>query len=118
MKQAFAASNENTQLLADRIEISNLLLDLATAIDTNDRAALGHMFAVDVTIEQSSLDTMKGQHQISNADVHIDGDTAVARTLCHSADQPSSEAIYYVAKLRRTAEGWRILAQILAMERE
>ncbi len=117
MKQAFEASNENIQLLADRLEISNLLLDLAAAIDTNDRAALQHIFAANVTNEESLFHTASDQHQITSADIHIDADTAVARTLCHNAEQALTQAVYYVYKLQRMEEGWRILARTMHMER-
>ncbi len=108
MKQAFEASNENIQSLADRIEISNLLLDLAAAIDANDRAALDHIFTADACIEQSLPAEACSQHQVSNADIHVDKDTAIARTRCHGPDTPSEQVVYYVDKLKRTTEGWRI----------
>ncbi len=108
MKQAFEASNENIQELADRFEISNLLLDVATAIDSNDRAALGVCFSARAGAERWLPNSACNEHQITNAEICINGDTATARSFCYSPDQPSAKALLYVDTLQRTQEGWRI----------
>ena len=56
------------------------------------------------------------QHMISNIMLEIDGDTATGRTLCHNPmvlGKGDEEHVFvcglwYIDKLARTADGWRI----------
>lgn len=113
MKQAYEPANENIQSIADRFEISNLLMNLAVAIDTNDSAALDDIFTANAVMERSPQVYATSQHQVSNADIRIDGDTAIGQTLCHTLSdnqhRHDGRDLYYVDKLQRTAEGWRII---------
>lgn len=112
MKQAFEPGNVNIQSLSDRFEISNLLLDLAAAIDTDDKAALNHIFTANAIVKDPLPEITRGQHQISNANIHIDGDTASAKTLCHCPGRPTVKYFYYVDSLQRTDQGWRIIKRV------
>lgn len=125
MKQAFAATNENIQLLADRFEISNLLLDLATAIDNKDVDALDDIFTPDAFIDYTAGGGIKGKypdlktflaqaspHLISSANIRIDGDAASGSTLCRVSKELAGQARCYVDSFRRTDRGWRIVQRL------
>ena len=60
------------------------------------------------------------QHMVSGTTITIDGDTAVAKTQCHNpmtmgdGDDPDLMVcgLWYVDKLVRTADGWRIKERV------
>lgn len=133
MKQAFEACNENIQSLADRLEISNLLMEFALAIDNEDWTALNDIFAPGAVIDCTASGGAQGKyHQlntllrhtppriVSNADIRVDGDTASGRTICHTqaehldtlARDVCNLKVCYVDKFVRTDRGWRITERI------
>ncbi|MGI9283955.1 MAG: nuclear transport factor 2 family protein [Pseudomonadales bacterium] len=116
MKQAFEAANDNIQLLADHFEISNLLLDVAAAIDNNDIAVLNDVFTANAVVEHSSWVHTTSQHQVCNAEIVIDGDTALGRTLCHNPNRIGGENLYYADKFQRTDKGWRIIERSMRVQ--
>lgn len=126
----------NLQEISDRLEINNLLIDYCTALDQRDFDAFDSLFTPDAQIDYSAMGGAKGdlvtikawlqktmqqfpmsQHLIANSRVWIEGDTARARTMCHNPMQmPNGEGshqvaflgLWYVDRLLRTADGWRI----------
>lgn len=124
------------QEISDRMEINNLLIDYCTAVDQGNIDEFDQLFTADAYIDYTALGGAKGdleetkdylkqvlplfpatQHLIANSRVFVDGDTATARTMCHNPmrwDSPEGEThmmfygLWYVDKLVRTDEGWRI----------
>lgn len=127
------------QEISDRIEIQDLLVRYSHCIDTRDFDGLDRVFTPDAFIDYTALGGAKGglvetqdflkrsmklfksfQHMISNLVVELDGDTATARTICHNPmvmDRGGKEHVFicglwYVDKLVRTEEGWRIRERV------
>jgi hypothetical protein len=128
------------QEISDRLEINNLLIDYCTAIDSHDFAALDRVFTDDAFIDYTALGGIKGnlteikeylarvlphfpatQHLIANSRVWLEGDSARARTMCHNPMEMPLEAggtqvafygLWYVDRLVRTADGWRIRERV------
>lgn len=124
------------QEISDRMEINNLLIDYCTAVDAKDFDAFDRLFTADAHIDYSAMGGIEGdlpsvkawlkkamaqfpmtQHLIANSRVWIEGNTARARTLCHNPMQmPDGKGgyqlaflgLWYVDRLERTGEGWRI----------
>jgi len=130
----------STQEISDRLEINNLLIDYCSAIDSHDWAALDAVFTPDAHIDYTALGGIKGnlveikaylakvlpffpstQHLIANSRLWLDGDTARARTMCHNpmemplkagGTQVAFYGLWYVDKLVRTPQGWRIRERV------
>ncbi len=128
------------QAIADRIEIDDLLVRYATAIDTKDWDLLASCFTPDAFIDYTSAGGIKGifpevhqwlaqvlvafpmtQHLITNRAVTVDGDLATSRSaFFNPMGLPGDagglvlffEGGYYNDKLVRTAAGWRITERI------
>lgn len=98
--------------MADRLEIGNLLLDLAAAIDNEDSATLGDILTLNAYEEQSSRLNITVQHQISSAEIVIDGDSARSRTLCRGPQERLGQ-ILYCDRFQRTDKGWRIIERVM-----
>lgn len=126
----------SVQEISDRLEINNLLIDYCTAVDNRDIDQFDVIFTADAQIDYTAMGGAKGnreeikaylkkvlpnfvrsQHMIANSRVWLDGDTARARTMCHNpmvlaGDDGKEHVIFYglwyVDRLVRTAEGWRI----------
>lgn len=124
------------QEIADRMEINNLLIDYCTAVDSQDFDAFDRLFTADAHIDYTAMGGIAGdlatvkawlkktmkqfpmtQHLIGNSRVWVEGDTARARTMCHNPMQmPDGRGghqlaflgLWYVDRLQRTSEGWRI----------
>lgn len=125
MKQPFAPTNENIQALADRFEISNLLLDLAAAIDNKDVDALDDIFTPDAFIDLTPGGSKRGRypelkkflaqmspHLVANATIRIDGDVASGSTLCQNPQEQAGQARCYLDKFQRTDGRWRIVRRL------
>ena len=130
----------NLQEISDRMEINNLLIDYCSAVDSQRIDDFDHIFTADAYIDYAELGGAKGsreeikdylkkvlphfprsQHMIGNSRVWVDGDTARARTICHNpmvvpksdgTEQVALYGLWYVDKLVRTSEGWRIKERI------
>lgn len=124
------------QEISDRIEINNLLIDYCSAVDAKDFDQFDNIFTAGAIIDYTALGGARGpvhaikdylkrvmpyfastQHMIANSRVWIDGDTARARTMCHNpmeiplpegGTQVAYYGLWYVDKLVRTEQGWRI----------
>jgi 3-phenylpropionate/cinnamic acid dioxygenase small subunit len=126
--------------LHDRMEINDLLIRYAWAIDTKTFDDLDHVFTPDAQIDYTATGGIKGslaeikpwlakslaafpatQHLLANSQVTITGDTAVARTAVYN---PMGAATregplhfffmggIYADSLVRTADGWRIRERV------
>lgn len=128
------------EVIADRIEIDDLLVRYATAIDTKDWDLLASCFTPDAFIDYTSAGGIKGtfpevkqwlaqvlaafpmtQHLITNRVVVLDGDSAKSRSaFFNPMGLPGDagglilffEGGYYNDQLVRTAGGWRIAERI------
>jgi len=128
------------QQVSDRLEINDLLIDYATAVDSKDLDAWDDIFTPDAYIDYSAMGGAKGpmpevrtwlkkaferfpmsQHMIGNSRVHLDGDSARARTICYNPMQmPDGKGgfqlamfgLWYVDQLVRTRQGWRIAERV------
>ena len=128
------------QEISDRIEIHDLLVRYSHAIDTRNFDALDQVFTPDAFIDYSSMGGAKGglpeikeflrkamaqfsgfQHMIANSMIELRGDTATGRTICHNPmvmTRPDGQThvfycgLWYVDKLVRTAQGWRIRERV------
>ena len=125
--------------ISDRMEIQDLMVRYSYAIDSRNWDALDDVFTPDAFIDYSVFGGSVGdlpstkaflaeampmfgtlQHMVSGTTMSIDGDTAEARTQCHNpmtmgdADDPDLMVcgLWYVDKLVRTADGWRIKERV------
>jgi hypothetical protein len=125
--------------ISDRLEIQDLFVRYTYAIDGRDWDALDQVFTPDATIDYSAMGGSVGdvaatkkflgeamgmfpsfQHMTSSSTITIDGDTAEAKTICHNPmildenDDPTLMlcGLWYVDKLVRTADGWRIKERV------
>ena len=124
------------QEISDRMEITILLTDYATAIDSKDFDALDDVFTQDALIDYTAFGGIKGtlqeakaflketlplfaatQHMIANISIKLNGDTAMGRTMCHNPmlakNQDGTQnltfiGLWYIDKFVRTQKGWRI----------
>lgn len=124
------------QRLADRIELEDLVIRYANAIDHRDFDALDTVFVPDAYIDYRAMGGIEGDyptvkawlpqalgafpsymHLVGNFDFRIDGDTASGRVACFNpmvVPDPAGGSdtmflgLWYVDDYRRTAEGWRI----------
>ena len=128
------------QEISDRLEINNLLIDYCSAVDAKSFADFDRIFTPDALIDYTALGGIRGsvaeikeylgrvmphfgatQHLIANSRVWVEGDTARARTMCHnpmeiplpgSGTQIAFYGLWYVDRLVRTAQGWRIAERV------
>lgn len=124
------------QEVSDRIEIDDLLIRYAKAIDTQDYELLDTCFLPDADVDYVSSGGIAGKypevrtwlekalsifsvtlHSLSNSEIELDGDRARGRTLVTNPmcirDDAGKQSIftvyaYYEDELVRTPEGWRI----------
>lgn len=124
------------QEISDRIEIQDLLVRYARAIDARDYALLDTCFTPDALVDYTTSGGIQGRypevrawlekalaqfdamlHLLGNSVVELEGDTARARTAVYNpmgkagAEGPVeffTVVADYVDRLVRTPEGWRI----------
>ncbi|WP_024803144.1 nuclear transport factor 2 family protein [Nocardia sp. BMG51109] len=124
------------QEMSDRLEIQDLTVRYAHAVDTHQWDLLDDLFTPDAHIDFSATGAPTGglaglkeflaqvlpnfvahQHFLSNWSITVDGDTAAVRTMCHNpmvvADQEGRQTLmqyglWYVDDLRRVDGRWRI----------
>ena len=128
------------QEISDRLEIQELLASYSYAIDTRDWDALDEVFTPDAFIDDSAMGGSSGslqetkdflanalgmfsmfQHMVATTKLHIDGDTAHSRTICHNPmviDQGDGDphvffcGLWYRDQFVRTPAGWRIKERV------
>ncbi len=124
------------QEISDRLEIQEMLVAYATAIDRKDFDALDRIFTEDAHIDYTAFGAIAGtraemkeflassmaqltacQHLMANPEIHFDGDRATGRVMCYNAlgfptgDGDSQIALlgmWYIDEYIRTSAGWRI----------
>jgi len=125
------------QEVSDRIEINDLLVRYAKAIDTKDWALLDTCFLPDAHVDYVSSGGVAGPypevrawlekalaifpvtvHAISNSEIDLDGDRATGRTIVSNPMQlPAGDGgkgpqftVYalYHDEIVRTPDGWRL----------
>lgn len=127
------------QEISDRFQITDLLTDYCTAIDTKNIDAFNLIFTADACIDYSkaggpkadlptikkflkeNLGNLPRQHFISNIKIQIDGDTAQVRCMClNPLELPKQSddlevafwGLWYNDKFIRTSKGWRIQERV------
>jgi len=92
--------------ISDRLEIQQLLVDYASAIDQRRFDDLDRVFTPDAYID----------YRVSGG---VDGDTATARTICFNPlvfDETTKQVlfvgIWYCDELLRTPDGWRLTRRV------
>ncbi|MFQ5514427.1 MAG: nuclear transport factor 2 family protein [Myxococcota bacterium] len=124
------------QEISDRIRIQDLLVRYTAAIDRKDWKLLDTVFTPDATVDYTTSGGIRGsypevrawlqkalaafpmtQHLIGNSELELHGDEARCRTMVFNpmgGQKPEGGlqifyvGAYYVDRLVRTAEGWRI----------
>ncbi|MFI6041739.1 nuclear transport factor 2 family protein [Nocardia sp. NPDC051321] len=124
------------QEISDRLEIQDLLVAYATAVDSLDFDALDEVFVEDAAIDLTAFGGIAGklgeikewlaqtlpqfpgfQHLMANSEIRIDGDRATGRIMCfNSIAMPAQNGeppiaqlgMWYLDEYIRTAKGWRI----------
>jgi ketosteroid isomerase-like protein len=128
------------QDISDRLEIQQLMVDYANAIDRRDWDALDNVFTPDAYIDYRKMGGVDGKypeikkwlvsalaqfpnyyHFVGNVDMKVKGDTAVTRTACFNPmevkmgegkSQIMFLGLWYVDKLVRTPKGWRMAERV------
>jgi len=128
------------QLISDRLEIEELLIGYADALDRRDFDAWDEVFTADAYIDYRATGGIDGrypevkqwvravmqrfphyQHMLGNIAVTVSGDIATARTACFNPmelplaggqTQVMFIGLWYVDKLVRTPSGWRISERV------
>lgn len=128
------------QQISDRLEIEQLIVDYANAIDRRDFDALDRVFTLDAYIDYRAMGGIDGKypavkawlkpaldkfpaysHLVGNITTKIEGDSATARTLCFNPmtvdlgggnTQVMFLGLWYADKLVRTPEGWRMTERV------
>ena len=128
------------QEISDRLEIQELMVRYARAIDTQDYDLLDTCFVPDAHVDYTASGGTKGpypevrawlekalapfatmMHMVGNTTLELDGDKANSRTyVINPMGFPNPDGTlhmftvgaHYVDKLVRTGEGWRIAERI------
>ncbi|WP_040857713.1 nuclear transport factor 2 family protein [Nocardia niigatensis] len=91
------------QEISDRMEIEDLMVRYSHAVDTHQWELLDEIFTRDAHIDYTAMGGPAGdlestkkflatvmpnfsafQHMIANSSIHVEGDHATARTMCHN----------------------------------
>ncbi len=128
------------QTVLDRIEIHDLLVRYARAVDRCDAALFAQVWAPGALVDYGGGETGaaawsddlvarlrhmdRTQHQISNSLVEIDGDEACAETMCTAYHRFTESGMKlrmvvggrYLDRLARTPDGWRIASRRYVMD--
>jgi hypothetical protein len=128
------------QEISDRLEIQELMVRYARAIDTQDYDLLDTCFVPDAHVDYTASGGTKGpypevrawlekalapfatmMHMVGNTTLELDGDKANSRTyVINPMGFPNPDGTlhmftvgaHYVDKLVRTGEGWRLAERI------
>lgn len=122
--------------ISDRLEIQQLLVDYATAIDQRRFDELDQIFTPDAYIDYRAMGGIDGPypqvkawlaevlpnfpaycHLNGNFDIRLAGDTATGRTMCLNPMRLSDGqilfcALWYDDEFVRTADGWRLTRRV------
>jgi len=126
--------------ISDRLEIQQLMAAYSNAIDRRDFDRLDGVFMPDAYIDYRAMGGIDGPypqvkawlgpalqyfpryyHLIANTEVVLAGDSATARTVCFNpmevplpqgGTQVMFLGLWYLDKLVRTPEGWRISERV------
>lgn len=132
--------SKSLEEISDRLEINDLLTRYTVAIDTKDWGLLDTCFLPDAQLDYTQTGGIKGPyaevrewlgkalaafpmtvHFISNSTVELAGDEASSRTyVINPMGFPKDDGTlhiftvggYYVDKLVRTVDGWRIAERL------
>lgn len=126
------------QEISDRLEIQQLLVDYATAIDQRRFDDLDRIFTADAYIDYRAMGGIDGAypqvkawlaqvlpnfpafcHLNGNFDIRLAGDNATGRTMClNPMKLPDGQilfcALWYDDEFVRTPAGWRITRRVEA----
>lgn len=127
----------NLAEISDRLEIQQLLVDYASAIDQRRFEELDRIFTPDAYIDYREMGGIDGSypevkdwlagvlpsfpaysHLIGNFDIRLAGDSAAGRTLCFNPMQLSEDgqilfcALWYEDEFVRTPHGWRMSRRV------
>ena len=127
----------NLSEISDQLEIQQLVIDYATAIDQRNFDDLDVIFTPDAYIDYRVMGGIDGTfadvkawlaevlpafpayyHLLGNFDIRVSGDTASARTMCFNPmkldDSPKILlcALWYDDEFIRTPEGWRMTRRV------
>lgn len=124
--------------ISDRMEIQQLLVDYATAIDQRRFDDLDSIFTPDAYIDYREMGGIDGRfpevkdwlaqvlpnfpayyHLLGNFDIRLTGDTATGRTMCFNPmkmgegeSQVLLCALWYDDEFVRTPDGWRMCRRV------
>ena len=126
--------------ISDRLEIQQLMTTYSNAIDRRDFDRLDAVFTPDAYIDYRAMGGIDGRypeikvwlgpalksfphyyHLIANTEVVLAGDNATSRTVCFNpmevplpqgGSQVMFLGLWYVDKLVRTSDGWRIIERV------
>ncbi len=130
------ADTLSLQEISDRLQINDLLVRYTVAIDTKDWKLLDSCFTPDADVDYTTSGGIKGkypdvrawlekalapfdmtQHFVSNTSLELQGDRASSKTMVFNPMGMKQKdgslhifyvGAYYVDKLVRTGDGWRI----------
>jgi len=128
------------QEISDRLEIEQLMVDYATALDEYDIDRMDDVFTPDAYIDYRAMGGIDGRypeirewlkaslknfsnyyHMIANVSIKVTGDTATSKIVCFNpmgvpmpdgSTQMMFLGLWYVDKHVRTAKGWRIAERV------
>ena len=123
--------------ISDRMEIQQLVVDYATAIDQRRFDDLDAIFTPDAYIDYRAMGGVDGPfgevkawlaevlpnfpayyHLVGNFDIRLSGDTAAGRTMCFNPMKLSDDgrimfcALWYDDEFVRTPAGWRMTRRV------
>lgn len=127
----------NLQQISDRLEIEDLIIEYASAIDAGEFDRLDKLFTDDAWIDYSALGGAKGsylevkqflkdslpvfknyQHMLGNIQIKLDGNKATGQVMCFNpmelqldAEQPSNIfflGLWYIDEYLCVDGEWRI----------
>ena len=128
------------QEISDRLEIQQLMVDYADALDTLDIDKMDDVFTPDAYIDYRAMGGIDGRypevrewlkkslkgfsnyyHMIANISIKVTGDTATSKIVCFNpmgvpmpdgTTQMMFLGLWYVDKHVRTPKGWRICERV------
>ena len=128
------------QQISDRLEIQQLFVDYASAIDQKNFDALDAVFTADAYIDYRAMGGIDGRfpeikawlaqvlpnfpmyfHMVSNASLKIEGDRASSTIICFNPMQVNLAegktqvmflGLWYHDQLVRTPQGWRMSQRV------
>jgi len=125
------------QQISDRLELQQLVVEYASAIDTKDFDRLDKVFTPDAYVDYRVFGGIDGrypeikawlkqvltpvpsfQHLVGNMELRIAGDSASGRVMCLNpmvfplpggGTQVGFYGLWYIDRYARTPQGWRIV---------